>query len=119
MKETNEAKKLLEEYGKHQTEILYQALMEVIVKANYEVFKEDGEMCDALMEIAIEKIQEGGKMPDALMEIAIEKMKDQFDEKKVEGATEVLLGLVQEGVLTIQDVAKRLNISEEKVKEML
>ena len=59
IKNTETAKKLVTEYGKHQNENLYKSLMNIIVRANYEKFgTEDKNMCEALMEIVADKIIE-------------------------------------------------------------
>ncbi len=109
LKEAKEAKRVLKEFGKHQTESLYKAMMNVIVHANHELFKEDGEMCEALMEILEEKFKD---------QLDAKKMEGKI-EGKIEGTANTLLELLREGILTIQDVAKRLNISEEEVKAMM
>lgn len=49
--------KLLRVYEKHQTEKLYQSVMNVIVRANEERFKVSG-MCEALEELMKERIEE-------------------------------------------------------------
>ena len=53
----DKAWKLLRVYEKHQTEILYQSVMNVIVRANEERFKVSG-MCEALEELMKERIEE-------------------------------------------------------------
>lgn len=59
IKDTETAKKLVAEYGKHQNENLYKSLMNIIVQANREKFgTEDKNMCEALMEIIADKIIE-------------------------------------------------------------
>ena len=44
------AKKIVSEYEKHQNEGLYQSVMELIVSANSETFREAKSMCHALKE---------------------------------------------------------------------
>lgn len=52
LKKGNKVSKLLTAYRSHQHDILYSSVMEVIVKANKEVFeKGDTDMCEALKEI--------------------------------------------------------------------
>ena len=62
---TSEAKKLIEEYGRHKNENLYKAVMDVIVRANRERFQEVKSMCEALEELMKEEM-------DALREKCIE-----------------------------------------------
>ena len=57
LKTKEDAQKLLEKYEKRQKENLYQSVMEVIVKANIELFEEVDDMCDALMEIVKPKVE--------------------------------------------------------------
>ena len=45
------AKKIVSEYEKHQNEGLYQSVMELIVSANSETFREAKSMCQALKEL--------------------------------------------------------------------
>ena len=45
------AKKIVNEYEKHQNEGLYQSVMELIVSANSETFREAKSMCQALKEL--------------------------------------------------------------------
>ena len=54
---TASARRLVEEYEKHSDENLYKAVMDVIVRANKEVFKEVNEMCDALKELMKDEIE--------------------------------------------------------------
>ena len=50
------AKKIVSEYEKHQNEGLYQSVMELIVSANSETFREAKSMCQALKEFACQAI---------------------------------------------------------------
>lgn len=57
------ARKLIDEYQKHEKNVLYQSMMEVIVRANTEQFKEDKKMCEALRELMEEEFEaERGKV---------------------------------------------------------
>lgn len=57
IKEAETAKKITERYENHSTNSLYKSVMELIVRANSEVFKEASEMCDALKEIFRESFE--------------------------------------------------------------
>ena len=61
-----EAKNLLVRYEERQKENLYQSMMDIIVKANIELFEEVDDMCDALMEIVRPKVE--AKVKEALQE---------------------------------------------------
>lgn len=51
LKDFEVKRKLLDDYKKHEKDNLYSAVMQVIVRANREQFKEGENMCDALMEV--------------------------------------------------------------------
>ena len=48
---TASAEKLIDEYEKHKNSNLYKAVMDIIVRANSETFKEVKDMCEALKEL--------------------------------------------------------------------
>lgn len=52
------AQKLFRDYEKHQNNILYQSTMNIIVQANQRLYKEDKNMCEALLELAKELMQD-------------------------------------------------------------
>ena len=51
IKSAKEAEELVRIYEKHRKNTLYESVMDVIVRANYEKFKEVSSMCQALVEI--------------------------------------------------------------------
>ena len=55
LKGENEAEKLVKEYQKHKDNTLYQAMMDIIIRANKERFEEAKNMCDALKELFAEE----------------------------------------------------------------
>lgn len=56
---TKETEKLLDEYEKHKHDNLYQAVMNVVVRANREKFEEaKGSMCEALLELMKDELDE-------------------------------------------------------------
>ena len=57
IKDTSIVDRLSKEYNKHQTDELYKAAMNVIVRANRERFEEATDMCEALREIWAEDIE--------------------------------------------------------------
>ena len=48
----------MEEYQKHTKDKLYQSVMDIIVRANHEMFEEAKEMCDALRELFADEFKE-------------------------------------------------------------
>lgn len=64
LKKKEEAECLLDRYNERKQENLYQSVMDIIVKANIELFEEVDGMCDALMEIVKPKVE--AKVQEAL-----------------------------------------------------
>lgn len=62
--------KLIDEYRKHEKNVLYQSMMDVIVRANTQQFnREDKKMCEALRELMEEEFEaERGKARSEGME---------------------------------------------------
>ena len=76
LKDMSVTRKLLEDYKKNKEDQLYQAVMEIIVKANENRLKEGKrDMCNALLEL----------------------MKDELDEKREEGIREGIKEGIKEG----------------------
>ena len=53
-----DAELLVAEYQKHTKDKLYQSVMDIIVRANHEMFEEAKEMCDALRELFADEFKE-------------------------------------------------------------
>ena len=98
---------LITEYEKHRQNELYKAMMNIIVRANEVIFEEvKGEdMCEALRELFKDEI-----------EAATQKART---EALLEGESKAFIQLLREGILTVADVATRLNITEAEVKELM
>ena len=81
--------------------------MNIIVRANEVIFEEvKGEdMCEALRELFKDEI-----------EAATQKART---EALLEGESKAFIQLLREGILTVADVAARLNITEAEVNKML
>lgn len=79
LKETETAKRLLEQYEKHKGNGLYQSVMNLIVHANKEKFQEAKSMCEALEEL----------------------MKDELEAKKAEGMIQGRAQGKAEGILEL------------------
>ena len=97
LKDLKQAEKLLKEYEEHKRENLYQSMMSIIIDANEKVFKEEGNMCEAIYRIAREKMQ------------------DEFLAREMKGKEETLISLVKDGLLSAVEAAKRLSITEEEL----
>ena len=107
LKAKEDARKLLEKYNERQQEHLYQSLMDVIVKANIELFEEVDDMCDALMEIVKPKVE-------AIVQAArIEErtnVKLDLNRKKLSKgmSIEEIADLLEEPVETVQKLIKAI-----------
>ena len=78
------AEKLVKEYGKHKDNLLYQSVMDIIVRANTEQFQEVGNMCEALRELMKEEF-------DAVREDALKQGMEQGIEQGIQSMIVALL----------------------------
>ena len=97
LKNAEDAEKLLRAYKNYQNDNLHQSLMDIIIEANKDVFKEVRGMCRALYEL----------------------MEDEFKESEERGKEKTLISLVKDGLLSVTEAAKRLSISEEELKQKI
>ena len=111
LKEENEVVELATEYEKNRNNVLYKAMMDVIVRANKELFEEvkEKDMCEAIRELFHDEIEEVTKKvrTEARME------------GRAEARSELVIELLRDHVLSISDAAKRLEISEAELEAML
>ena len=111
LKEENDVVELATEYEKNRNNVLYKAMMDVIVRANKGLFEEvkEKDMCDAIRELFQDEIEEATKKvrTEALLE------------GRLEGKFETIMELAKDGLLNVADAAKRLQISEAEVEAML
>ena len=107
LKEYREVVDLTTEYEKNRNNVLYKAMMNVIVRANEGLFEEvkEKDMCEALKELFREEIEEATKKAK--------------EEAKGEALVEVVIDLVREGILPVTDAAKRLNITATELETMI
>lgn len=54
----DEAEYLIKEFKKHENETLHKSVMDLVIYANNEVFREAKNMCDALMELMKDELEE-------------------------------------------------------------
>lgn len=76
LKTKEDAESILKRYDERKQENLYQSMMDIIVKANLELFEEVDDMCDALMEIVKPKVE-------AKVQAAREEVKAELIRKKL------------------------------------
>ena len=80
---TEEAKRLLEEYKKHKTDKLYESVVNIIMNANKDLFKEMSSMCEALMELMKDELEERERLGEARGEQQGEDRVNQLIEKLI------------------------------------
>lgn len=90
IKSAREAEELVRVYEKYRKNTLYEAVMDVIVRANYEKFKEVSSMCQALVEIMQPYI-------DEQVGLRVEKELKKIAEREMERAMELTRVLLAAG----------------------
>ena len=111
--ESQMAEKLIDEYQKYGKNVLYQSMMDVIVRANTQQFnREDKKMCEALRELMEEEFEaERGKARSEGMEEGIK-------EGRTKMAKTVISNLMEMN-MPIEDIIKATGESEETVTKII
>ncbi len=116
LKEKQKAERLLVEYKKHESDLLYRSVMNIIVRANRERL-EVNDMCEALDEL-LEfhyKRQLQAEWEEGMAEGRAEGRK----EGKAEGRLELILSLVRDKLLSTEEAAKRADMTVEDMRALL
>ena len=108
LNEKQKAERLLVEYKKHESDLLYRSVMNIIVRANRERL-EVNDMCEALEELL--EFHFKGKIEAGREEARLE--------GRQEGRLEALLSLVRDGLLDLDEAAKRAGETTERMRELL
>ena len=105
LKKKEEADRLFEEYEKNSNSKLHKSIMDLVVRANKEIFEEaSGNMCDALRELFSKEIDE------AVTEGSKVKLIEQITKKLAKGkSVEQIADELEETVETIHELMKTLN----------
>ena len=104
LKTVEEANKILGKYEGHQKENLYKSVMNIIVNANRELFKEAKKVCEALRELMKEELEEREKAG------------------RIEGERKVKIHLIQTKLSkgkTVESIAEDLEESVENVLKLM
>ena len=104
LQSVEEANKILDKYEGHQKENLHKSVMNIIVNANREVFKEAKEMCEALRELMKEELEEREKTG------------------RIEGERNVIIHLIQTKLSkgkTVEAIAEDLEDSVENILRLM
>ena len=118
LRETGKARKIINRYTDYPNNNLYQSVMEIIVKANREVFEEVSDMCDALYDLVKDKVKEQIK-EEVREEVKAEVKEEVKEEVKAEIKEQTILKLVKDGLLDWVEAAKYLDLSEDEVRERM
>ena len=100
LKTVEEANKILGKYEGHQKENLYKSVMNIIVNANRELFKEAKKVCEALREL----------------------MKEELEEREKAGERKIKMHLIQTKLSkgkTVESIAEDLEESVENVLKLM
>ena len=98
------------EYQKNRTSPLHRSVMNAIVRANREQFKEDENiMCEAIIELFQEEYDAGIKAA----------REDAMKQGMKQGKCSNLAELVSDGLLAMDEAVKRSNLSEEEFRKLL
>lgn len=99
--------KLLWEYRRHQKNVLYKSVMDMVVRANWEIFEEEKGMCDALRELFGEELTnaiaagvEAGikeQLPIAVEERVAEVVEERVAEARKESMHILISDYMEEG----------------------
>ena len=104
LKTVEEANKILGKYEGHQKENLYKSVMNIIVNANRELFKEAKKVCEALRELMKEELEEREKAG------------------RIEGERKAKIHLIQMKLAkgkTVESIAEDLEESVENVLKLM
>ena len=108
MKDVRSARKLIDDYGKHRENDLYESVMNIIMRANKEKFQEVRGMCDALKE---------------LMKDELEEAKREAKKEGIQQGIKILIESCKEFALsyeqTIHKIAEKYELPIEKAEEYM
>lgn len=129
LREKAEAEKIINEYEKYNHSKLHKSVMDIIVRANEDKFKEVRTgMCDALVELMADIIEEKveEKVKQRLEQKVEERVAEFKEEGRAEGRAEGSLSKVYELIQkklakgkSVAQIADELEETEEKILELM
>ena len=121
MKDVGSAKKLIDDYGKHRENHLYEAVMNIIVRANKGKFQEVRGMCDALKEIFMEQMKE--EMKEEMKKEILQDAERKGVQAGIQQGIKILIENCKEFALsyeqTAEKVAEKYELPAEKAEEYM
>lgn len=112
LKSGGEIKSLLERYEPQKNDTNYQAVMDVLTRANWEMMEEEKNMCDALRELFADELKEAGEAGEIRGRSAGKA------EGRMQGLREAAINLSNMGI-DISIIAQAVNMKETEVKSLL
>ena len=121
MKDVGSAEKLIDDYGKHRENHLYEAVMNIIVRANKGKFQEVRGMCDALKEIFMEQMKE--EMKEEMKKEILQDAERKGVQAGIQQGIKILIESCKEFALsyeqTIHKIAEKYELPIEKAEEYM
>lgn len=114
LKSGGEIRKLVESYEAKKTSDLYQAVMDVILRANWREAEVEKNMCEALRELFADELRESAEQG---LEQGLKQGFEQGEMHGIELARKIFQLSYQN--VPIPQIADKCGITEEKVKEIL
>ena len=112
LKSGGEIKSLLEQYEPQKNNANYQAVMDVLTRANWEMMEEEKIMCDALRELFADELKEAQESGEIRGRSAGKA------EGRMQGLREAAINLANMGI-DISIIAQAVNMKETEVKSLL
>ncbi|MDD3253467.1 MAG: 3-isopropylmalate dehydrogenase [Lachnospiraceae bacterium] len=112
IRDAGQIQKLSSEYGKYKDQNLYQSVMNVIIRANKEKFKEEKNVCEALRELFQDELSEGESKGERKGKI----------EGKIEGEELKVISQILhklEKHLDVETIAEHLEEATERVQKIV
>lgn len=125
LKENAEAENIITEYEKYNHSKLHKSVMDIIVRANEEKFKEvRTDMCDALVELMADVIEEKveEKVREKVRETQEQVRSAGLMEGRAEGSLSKLREQIQKKLIkgkSVAQIADELEETEEKIRELM
>lgn len=107
--DTEAVRELAREYQDKQRNILYRSVMNVIIKANEKLFKEECGVCEAIIDLFRDEYDEGIAKAKA----------DGIQQGMQHGMREKILSLFRKGLLNLENAAEELNVTVEEFEKMV
>lgn len=111
LKNRHTAEKSIKEYQKHDQEELHQSVMNIIIQANQEIFKEDVDMLEVLEELFKDKLEE--KREIGIEQGEVQKLLKQVQKKLQKGKSyDEIADELETDLYIVEQICEVLNTVE-------